>query len=207
MGREKECQATLTSSGTRRATSGRALLETEELIFRGDSFRLRIPFTTITKVTTRADALIVEYGADKASFALGSEESAKWAEALKNPKSRVDKLGIKAGQKIVLRYIDDPDLEAELFAKGALITTLKQGVDAIFFGATRKKDLEKLEALKEKIHPAGAVWIVRPKGVDAITEKDVMAAAKAAGLVDVKVVKFSETHTAEKLVIPVAQRG
>jgi len=39
-----------------------------------------------------------------------------------------------------------------------------------------------------------------------ITERDVMEAAKAAGLVDVKVARFSETLTAEKLVIPVAQR-
>ena len=31
-----------------------------------------------------------------------------------------------------------------------------------------------------------------------------MAAGKAAGLVDVKVVGFSPTHTAEKFVIPVA---
>ncbi len=33
-----------------------------------------------------------------------------------------------------------------------------------------------------------------------------MAAAKKAGLVDVKVVSFSATHTALKLVIPVARR-
>ena len=33
-----------------------------------------------------------------------------------------------------------------------------------------------------------------------------MAAGKAAGLVDVKVVAFSATHTAEKFVIPVAKR-
>jgi hypothetical protein len=33
-----------------------------------------------------------------------------------------------------------------------------------------------------------------------------MAAGKAAGLVDVKVVRFSETHTAEKFVRPVATR-
>lgn len=192
-----------------RAATGRALLETDELIFRGDSFRLRIPFKTITKIAVRADALLVEYGDDKVSFALGAEESAKWVDAVKNPKSRVDKLGIKPGQKIVLRYIDDPDLENELIAKGAVITTLKHGVDAIFFGATRKKDLEKLGALKEKLQPAGAIWIVRPKGpnVTAITEKDVLSAAREAGLVDVKVVRFSDTHTAEKVVIPVAKRG
>jgi len=33
-----------------------------------------------------------------------------------------------------------------------------------------------------------------------------MAAGKHAGLVDVKVVSFSDTHTAEKFVIPVAKR-
>jgi hypothetical protein len=33
-----------------------------------------------------------------------------------------------------------------------------------------------------------------------------MAAGKAAGLVDVKVVRFSETHTAEKFVIPKSRR-
>ena len=37
-------------------------------------------------------------------------------------------------------------------------------------------------------------------------QADVLNAGKAAGLVDVKVVRFSETHTAEKLVIPVARR-
>jgi len=33
-----------------------------------------------------------------------------------------------------------------------------------------------------------------------------MSAGKRAGLVDVKVVSFSETHTAEKFVVPVAKR-
>jgi hypothetical protein len=57
------------------------------------------------------------------------------------------------------------------------------------------------------LKPAGALWVVRPKGRREITESDVMAAGKAAGLVDVKVVSFSDTHTAEKFVIPVAQRA
>ncbi|MFL6248779.1 MAG: hypothetical protein ACJ74H_22330 [Thermoanaerobaculia bacterium] len=33
-----------------------------------------------------------------------------------------------------------------------------------------------------------------------------IAAGKAAGLVDVKVVRFSDTHTAEKFVIPLKSR-
>lgn len=47
---------------------------------------------------------------------------------------------------------------------------------------------------------------VRPKGTPAIADTDVIAAGRAAGLVDVKVVRFSATHTAEKLVIPVTKR-
>jgi len=39
-----------------------------------------------------------------------------------------------------------------------------------------------------------------------VTESQVREAAKASGLVDVKVVSFSDRHTAEKLVIPLARR-
>ncbi len=56
------------------------------------------------------------------------------------------------------------------------------------------------------IKPDGAIWIVRPKGRKEITEAETMAAGKRAGLVDVKVVSFSDVHTAEKFVIPVAKR-
>jgi hypothetical protein len=52
----------------------------------------------------------------------------------------------------------------------------------------------------------GAIWIIRPKGRPEISERATMAAGKAAGLVDVKVVGFSPTHTAEKFVIPVNAR-
>jgi hypothetical protein len=51
------------------------------------------------------------------------------------------------------------------------------------------------------------VWVIRPKGRPDISERAVMAAGKAAGLVDVKVVSFSPTHTAEKFVIPVKARA
>ncbi|PYR70118.1 MAG: hypothetical protein DMF88_03745 [Acidobacteria bacterium] len=51
-----------------------------------------------------------------------------------------------------------------------------------------------------------AIWVIRPKGSQQISESDVMKAGKAAGLVDVKVARFSETHTAEKFVIPVSRR-
>jgi hypothetical protein len=54
----------------------------------------------------------------------------------------------------------------------------------------------------------GAIWVVHRKGKDAtLKDIDVFAAAKRVGLVDTKVVAFSTTHTAEKLVIPVKDRA
>jgi len=53
---------------------------------------------------------------------------------------------------------------------------------------------------------AAALWIVYPKGPKDITENDVLAAGRKAGLKDVKVAGFSPTHTALKFVIPAARR-
>ena len=78
--------------------------------------------------------------------------------------------------------------------------------DAIFFGATDASQLSGLSRLKRSLKPAGALWVIRPKGRKEISEAAVMAAGKAAGFVDVKVVSFSPTHTAEKFVIPVKNR-
>src|SRR4051812_50159832 len=75
--------------------------------------------------------------------------------------------------------------------------------DAIFFGATREAELARLATVKRSLKPNGALWAIRPKGRPEISERATMAAGKAAGLVDVKVVGFSATHTAEKFVIPV----
>ena len=47
----------------------------------------------------------------------------------------------------------------------------------------------------------GALWVVRPKGAKTeVTEGATQQAGLEAGLVDVKVVSFSDTHTAEKFV-------
>jgi hypothetical protein len=67
-------------------------------------------------------------------------------------------------------------------------------------------DLAALPSLVPWIARDGAVWTIRRKGRRDLTEADVRAAGKAAGLVDVKVVRFSDSHTAEKFVIPVSAR-
>jgi hypothetical protein len=79
-------------------------------------------------------------------------------------------------------------------------------VDAVFVAANERSDLRRLATVQNFLKPDGAIWVIRPKGSPNISENDVLSAGKNAGLVDVKVVRFSETHTAEKFVIPVSKR-
>ncbi len=83
---------------------------------------------------------------------------------------------------------------------------LKKGSDFIFLAAETPKDLRKLERVEPSIKRDGAVWVVSPKGKPEIRDVVVIEAGVATGLVDTKVVRFSDSHTALKFVIPVARR-
>ncbi len=78
--------------------------------------------------------------------------------------------------------------------------------DVIFWLAEGMEALERLTSLQDYLRRNGALWVVFPKGKQHIKETDVIAAGKRAGLVDNKVVRFSDTHTALRLVIPLARR-
>ena len=186
--------------------TGEVMLETMELLFRGDK-RLVIPLRDIRSAEAREGELRIRFAGREAIFELA--DAAKWAHKINNPKSVVEKLGVKPGLTVSVLQVDDPAFVADLQAAGAETSAgrLRKGSDAIFYGANTRTDLGKLPRLKESLDSAGALWVIRPKGAKEITESDVMAAGKAAGLVDVKVVRFSDTHTAEKFVIPVAQRA
>lgn len=203
MGSEAKCTVRFKS----KTASGTARLETDVLQFRGGDLRLSIPFKSITKLSADANALTVTSSDGVASFALGAA-AAKWAEKIRNPPSRLQKLGVKPDWRASALGVEDEAFLAEL--EGAVahlsIGRVQKDSDAIFYGVTKEAQLARLDKLKTSIKPNGAIWIVRPKGRPEISESATMAAGKAAGLVDVKVVSFSPTHTAEKFVIPVKQR-
>ena len=207
MGAELPCRATV---GDRSGT-GKALLETTELVFRGDKkdFRFRIPFESIKKVVALGDRLVIDGPKVHVVLELGAKYAARWAEKIKNPPTRLDKLGVKPESRVCVLGVDDPQFRSELEGRTKTVTygKLVSDADFIFYAANRTVELGRLDKLKESLAPTGGIWVVRPKGVDTISEKDVLAAGKTAGLVDVKVCAFSPTHTAEKLVIPVAKRS
>ena len=123
---------------------------------------------------------------------------------------RIDKLGIKPGFRVAVIGVEDPLLMEELRTRTdqILMYRPRDKHDVIFYAAESLNALAELAELKAKSVDNGAIWVVSKKGQDrSITDTDVIAAAKRAGLVDNKVVSFSATHTALRLVIPLARRG
>ena len=202
MGAEARC--TVTFRGRKEA--GKALLETDELIFRGDNLRLSIPYKSISRVDAGEGVLHVTWPGGEAAFELGAA-ARKWIDKIRNPPTRIDKLGIKAGQKVLFVGLRDPTLREEIETCGATVLARGAvGVDAIFIAANERDDLDRLVTVLKFLKRDGAIWVIRPKGSPAISEGDVRKAGRNAGLVDTKVARFSETHTAQKFVIPIAKR-
>jgi hypothetical protein len=202
MGYDARCTLRFDGSSSR----GTAWLEHKDLVFRGTR-RLSIPLASITEASATDGVLSVRFDGRQADFVVG-DCAGKWAARITNPPSRLDKLGIKPGMSIVVIGAVESSFTGEVEKRGARVLKRVQAEssDIIFYAAEDRKALDRLVELKKMIVPAGAIWVVRPKGQKAITESDTMSAGKGAGLVDVKVVSFSDTHTAEKFVIPIAKR-
>ena len=121
-------------------------------------------------------------------------------------RSLLDKLGVKDGMRVAVLHVDDPDFEAELEERA--VKPIRRGpADIVILGVDEPADLARLPGLIDWIRPAGALWAVWAKGRKGLNENHVRDAAIDAGLVDVKVARFSATHSALKLVIPKAKRG
>jgi hypothetical protein len=201
MGQELACSV-FSNGKTHR---GKALLESKEIVFRGE-LRLKIPFASIKKVEAAEGRLKVRTKDGLYVFDLGGKAE-KWREKIVNPKSLVDKLGVKAGDAVWVVCSFPPDFLAELKRKGAVVSRGKTGVPAwILLAADSLGDLAGVKSAAGAMKDSAGLWIVYPKGRKAITEHDVRGAGLRAGLTDVKVASFSETHTGLKFVIPVAKR-
>ncbi|HET9346371.1 MAG TPA: DUF3052 family protein [Candidatus Limnocylindrales bacterium] len=123
----------------------------------------------------------------------------------------LDKLGVRPGARVAIVGEVDPDgtFQALLTDRTSDVTVgePKSESDLVFLAADSTDELAPLAGLRGRIRPNGAIWVVSRKGRAAtIRDVEVIAAAKEAGLVDNKVVSFSDAHTSLRLVIPVADR-
>jgi hypothetical protein len=170
---------------------GRLQFESPKLIFRG---RARHVFEGEALAGVRADGADLVVG--EVRFALGEKPAASWADAILNPKGRLDKLGVKRGQRVAIVNLGDPDFAAELATR---VQPLQDGgdLDIMVYGAHSPEDLARIGDLVPRLAARGAIWVVSRKGaLLSVRDVEVMAAAKAVGLVDNKVCAFSDSRTA-----------
>jgi hypothetical protein len=203
----------------------RALLEMDHLLIRGQS-GLKIAFSEIRSSKAEAGVLTLERDAGPISLELGPLAS-KWAEKIANPRTLVQKLGVKPGTVVVLDGSFEDSFRTDLVRAGATLQLdhdcspdipvrgrvgarmqLDCGGEAglILLLADEPERLSRLQLLRQQIRANGCIWVVHPKGGRQPTERMVMDAIKASGLVDVKVARFSDTHSAQKAVIPLRDR-
>ncbi len=187
--------------------AGTAHLESTEVRFRGET-RLDIPLSDVKDVQARDGALHITHTRGVAVFALGDATAAKWAERIRTPKSLADKLGVKAGMQVAVLGVEDAAILADLSTRGATLVKGKvpAGTPLVLWRVTKPSALGKLAAIAQGIARDGAIWVVHPRGDATVADTVIFAAAADAGLTSTKVVRFSETDTAEKLVIPRAAR-
>jgi hypothetical protein len=202
MGQEVVCTARWAGKSVR----GKALLETAEILFRGEE-RLKIPFSTIRGLTVIAGELRLRTDEGLVVFELG-DLAEKWRQKIANPKSVVEKLGVKAGERVSVFGKLGVEFLKKLQEQNSEVSPGKvvDGVGWIFWGVETRVELGELKKIAAKMKGSTALWVVYPKGQKSITELDVIATGRKAGLKDVKVVGFSATHTALKFVIPVDKR-
>ena len=198
MGQEIACQAHFGG----KSVKGKALLETTEILFRGES-RLKVPFSSIKEVKAVDGELRLKTADGLVVFELG-DRAEKWRDKILNPKSLVEKLGVKPGDAVTLHGTFQKDFRASLKKHGAKIGA--EHSPWVLFAAEAQTELAKVKTIAKSLQGADALWIVYPKGQASITEQDVRGAGLKAGLTDVKVASFSATHTALKFVIPKAKR-
>jgi hypothetical protein len=190
-----------------RAATGKAHLDSTELTVSGE-LRLRVPFAEISRVEAADGVLRFAWRDDTVTLELGAA-APKWAHAMLHPKSRIEKLGIVPGLRVCALNCD-PEFGAELTAAlgAAPSRQLRGRFDAIFAVIDGPHDLAAAGRLREHLEPAGALWLLYLKGKSApVSESAVRVTMQSTGLVELKVVGFSATHTAVKWVIPKAARA
>jgi hypothetical protein len=204
VGKEAVCVARVNGA----AAQSKAHLDSAELRLSG-GHRLVVPLAKLTHVAADGDALRLSLPDVSVELQLGPVAAQRWAHAISNPKSLLEKLGVRGSERVYVRGIADEEFLGDL--RGALAnapaTSLRGMFDIIFQGVSAPSELAAIARGRAHLAPAGALWIVHPKGkAAAVGEGDVRAAIARAGLFDAKVVAFSATHTATKAAIRLEDR-
>lgn len=205
MGKEFSCTVRLDGV----AAAGKLHLDSSALRISG-ARRLTVSLADVTNAVVAGGTLRLKANGKLLELDLGAQRARTWKDAILSPKTLLEKIGLRPAERVYVKNLPDAefvdDLTRTLTDPPARV--LRGTFDAVFLGVADPTALTKLGRVVAHLNPAGALWIVHPKGKGSrVAEAAVRAAARAHGLYDAKVVAFSATHTAAKWMIPLAARA
>ena len=175
---------------------GKLLWEFPKLIFRG-AHRGIYQGHALRYIKVEGHDLVLN---DGTRFEMEPGQADKWLYAILNPPGRLDKLGVKPDQTVVVLALEDEEFLEELSTRVEPVEA-DENIDLLFLGVEDLADFDQLEDLIGGLGPKGAIWIVAQKGKGApLKDTEILTAAREQGLVDTKVCAFSKTHSALRFV-------
>ncbi|HUR61938.1 MAG TPA: hypothetical protein VM286_06190 [Candidatus Thermoplasmatota archaeon] len=159
-------------------------------------------FSDVAVVSSGGGVLRIQVAGALAEFPLEDKAEAL-AARIRDPPTVLDKLGVAAGLRVQCIALPK-DLQRELDGLG--FAQARTRLDLLLLGVASGEGLERIPDLRRRLHAAGALWVIFPKGRQDPAEADVLDAGRKAGLKDVKVARVSATHTGLKFVVPLAAR-
>ncbi len=183
---------------------GDALLETDELFLRvaGEPKRRKLPIAALKNVRGVGTSLSFDHAGHR--YAIEVAGAARWAERIAKPPSLLDKLGIAVH---VAGLDDDEDFGKALATAKVTRVPLGKKASVVVIGIASRDALAIVKKARKAVGDGLALWIAYPKGLKVLSEDHVRAAAIEAGLVDVKVARFSAERSALKLVVRKSERA
>ena len=202
MGAEIKCKARY--AGQRAV--GTVHIEPDVMRFRG-AFKVSIKRADMARISAAQGVLTIVGPEGELALELG-DKAERWADKILHPPSRLDKLGVKPGSRVVVLGLGDDAFLAELRDRTGDVTVgrLKSDSDLIFLHINAPADLAKLDGKERFLKRNGALWVVFAKGRADIKVSTIIPEGKGRGFIDNRVVRFSDTLTALRFVIPVARR-
>jgi len=197
MGREAICDCTF--EGT--TTKVKALLESEELILRGD-IRLRAPLHAIHHVRVESESLCFNLDKGPVRLDLGAEVAKSWAKKIKSPPaSLADKLGITGKTVRTIGPIADVALDSAL-SSAARISS--RNPDLIVSHVDSPESLATtLREARTQLARSIPIWLVYRKGPGhPLNEATIRATLRTHGFMDTKVASVSAELTALRFNLP-----
>ena len=197
MGREAICDCTF--DGT--TTKVKVLLESEELILRGD-IHLRAPLHALHHVRVESESLCFNIDQGPIRLDLGAAAAKSWAKKINmQPRALAEKLGITGKTVRTIGPISDLALDSALTSAARISP---RNPDLILsFVDTPDSLATTLREAKAQLARSIPIWLIYRKGPGhPLNESAIRTTLRAQGLMDTKVASVTAELTALRFNLP-----